>query len=207
MYVCMYVWCVCLCAHECVCVGLINSLYHEVVLRKRSTAIHPYQTSLLAGPLDCIQCLYKADIRPCWLANAGVSMGRGPQENATYGFFLTSLECLGWFGRWEVSGCTAAVLRGATSKICSKQHVTLLWSFHQTFSPCFLYESRRCIHIIVLIWTLRGRNPILAYQIDRITIWSITCQSIYVYMCVELWRERESERGRESFSAILFHGS
>ena len=35
---------------------------------------------------------------------------------------------LEWFVRWEVIGCTAAVLLGAASRICSKQHVAFLCS-------------------------------------------------------------------------------
>ena len=48
---------------------------------------------------------------------------------------------LAWFLRWKISGHIAAVLSGAASKICSKQHVTFLGSYHLTFSPCVLLVS------------------------------------------------------------------
>ena len=52
-------------------------------------------------------------------------------------YFPNSAEyiLLGWFARWVVSGCTTAVLLGASSRICSKQHATPLCSSHLAFSP------------------------------------------------------------------------
>ena len=44
---------------------------------------------------------------------------------------------LGWFVRWETSGHIAGTLLGATSRICSKQHIVFLCST-QLFSKCFV---------------------------------------------------------------------
>ena len=49
---------------------------------------------------------------------------------------------LGWFERWEAGNCSAAVLRSAASRICSKQYVALLCSSHQAFSPSISQRPR-----------------------------------------------------------------
>ena len=46
------------------------------------------------------------------------------------------------FVRWEVSGHTFVVLKGAASRICLKQHTASLYSFPQTFSPGFSLDSK-----------------------------------------------------------------
>ena len=56
-----------------------------------------------------------------------------------------------WFVRWEASGRTAAILLGASSRICSKQHPASLWSFHISFSQSISLKSKWYYHTIVLI--------------------------------------------------------
>ena len=71
------------------------------------------------------------NISLCSSTNTGESMCGNPQENFAYVFVPVSpavlFVLLGWFVRWEVSGCTAAA-----SMISSKQHTG---SF---FSKCFV---------------------------------------------------------------------
>ena len=40
--------------------------------------------------------------------------------------------------RWEVSNCTATVLWGVASMVCSEQHIVFLCSSHLPFSWCFV---------------------------------------------------------------------
>ena len=62
---------------------------------------------------------------------------------------------LGWFERWEVSGCTAAVLWHVASRTFLKQHLA--------FSPCILLAPRWCIHTVVPTQLQFGRNSFLFY--------------------------------------------
>ena len=50
---------------------------------------------------------------------------------------------LGWFTRLEISGHTIAALLDATLRICLKQHIAFLSSFHLVFSSCFI-----CIRMV-----------------------------------------------------------
>ena len=80
---------------------------------------------------------------------------------------------LEWFLRWEVSSQTPAVLYGVASRICSKQHVASLFSFHQAFSLCVSLTPTWCIHTVVLTQhSLEKSRFILSdwsdfYHIDR----------------------------------------
>ena len=76
---------------------------------------------------------------------------------------LAYLICLRWFARWEVVGCTAAVLWGFASSICAKQQTAFMCSSHLAFSPCNSLGSRWCIHIIILTQPQLGKNPALFY--------------------------------------------
>ena len=51
---------------------------------------HLYQLSLLAGRLDSIQCLHRADISLYLSTSIGTSMCRGPLENIASVFMLAS---------------------------------------------------------------------------------------------------------------------
>ena len=88
----------------------------------------------------------------CWLANTGVFMCRSPYENMQALF-----NSLAWLARWEDSGCTAALLQSAASRICSKQHVTSLCSSRSDFSSGVLLKSRWCNHAVVLTRLQNGR--------------------------------------------------
>ena len=81
-----------------------------------SLIIHPYYPSLLADPLDCIQCLHRGDVSLRWLANTDLSMCSSPWENIVYEFVLTStaavpsMSCSSWLifeivGKWPYSCC------------------------------------------------------------------------------------------------------
>ena len=85
-------------------------------------------------------------------------------------YFSSSVQhvfvLLEWFVRWEISGRTAAVLWGAASRICSKQHVTFLCCSHQFFSPCVSLACRRCIHAVVPMQPqLKGHKRVLKISI------------------------------------------
>ena len=86
------------------------------------------------------------------------------------------LFLLGLFLRWEAGSYTSAILWGIASRICSKQHATVLCSSYQAFSQCVLLAFMWCIHILVLTQLQLRRNPILFYWIDQISIWSVTSQ-------------------------------
>ena len=55
------------------------------------------------------------------------------------------LVYLGWFVKRKGSGHSVAVLRGAGSKIYSKQHAPFSYSSHLAFSPSILSPSRETI--------------------------------------------------------------
>ena len=120
-------------------------------------------------------------------------IGQIPEENVAYEIMLiswsvpgiSSFVLFGWFVRWEVSGCTAAVLWGVTSRICEKQHILFSCSSHPAFSLSILLMLRRWIHAEVLIQPQLVRNPILFYQKDQTSIWSISCQQQFMFfLCV-----------------------
>ena len=79
--------------------------------------ILPCHRSHSEGPSNSIHCPHKAYVSSCWSANTSASGYKDPWKNVTYEFTLPSpamsshLVCLGWFLRWEVSGCVAAVLQ------------------------------------------------------------------------------------------------
>ena len=94
-----------------------------------SLSIRPYHPSLLAGPLNYIQCPYKPDLSLCWSANANEFIEH-PLWVCPYfscSVPLVSSVLLGWLVRWEVSGCTDAVLLSVAFRIYSKQHVAFCW--------------------------------------------------------------------------------
>ena len=55
---------------------------------------------------------------------------------------------LRWLVRWEVSGHTAAVLKRAASRICSKQLAASSRCSHFAFSPSV--SIKWCYHTVVL---------------------------------------------------------
>ena len=79
----------------------------------------------------------------------------------------------GWFVRSGADSHTAAILWGIAPKIYTKQLTAFLCSSHQAFSLCVLLAFRWCIHIVVWTQQQLGRNPVLFYQINQISIWLI----------------------------------
>ena len=75
-----------------------------------------------------------------------------------------------------VSGGTAAVLWGATSRICSKWHTAFLCSSHLAFSPSVSLASCWCNHTVLLMHLQVGRIPVLFDRIVLISIKLITGQ-------------------------------
>ena len=62
----------------------------------------------------------------------------------------------------DISSHTVAILWGAASRICSKQHAAYFCSFHLGFSPCFFFfETKWCIHPQVMTQLQVGRIPVL----------------------------------------------
>ena len=100
----------------------------------------PYHSLLLAGPLDRIQCSWRAD--ECkslldgwhWCVNMYKSF-----KYITYEFLFTCPACLRIQLGWEVSGYTAAILRSAASSVCSEKHVAFLCCSQLAFFPCFIW--------------------------------------------------------------------
>ena len=110
---------------------------------------YSYQQSLFLSSLDGTHCSQIADECKCsligllWCVHEGEIMEE---------WYLWTCSCFsskaqhvliilfGWFIRWEVSGCTAVVLRGVTSRICSTQHAASLYSSHQAFSPSISFD-------------------------------------------------------------------
>ena len=72
--------------------------------------------------------------------------------------------------RWEVSGRTAAVLCGVSSRISSRQHVAFLSCSHLAFSLRVLLVFMWCIHVVVNTQLRLGRNSVLSYRIDQTSI-------------------------------------
>ena len=60
----------------------------------------------------------------------------------------------------------------ASSRISSRQCAAFLCRSHLAFSQCVLLVYIWCIHPVVWIELQIGRNPVLFYRIDQISIWS-----------------------------------
>ena len=78
----------------------------------------------------------------------------------------------------EIGGSsrTEVVFWDAASRICSKQHLAFLSSFHPSFSPCVSFAPKECIYTVVVTQPRLRRNLVLSYQRDQISIWSIAYQ-------------------------------
>ena len=98
--------------------SLSSHLTLLVIALGRSSRQHPVSTQLM-------------NVSSCWSANAGMSL-----DKCHLWIYLHFTSCvqhvlsvlLWWFGWWEVSGHTAAVLLGAAFRIFSEQHVASLCS-------------------------------------------------------------------------------
>ena len=112
----------------------------------------------------------------CSLAYTCVSMSRSPLLMSPSLLFLLCWACFVLFLRLKVSDHTIAVLWDTASKICSKQHTTSLYCSNIGFSLGTFSNYKVYHHTIVPPKLHPGRIPILFYQRDQITIWSLTCQ-------------------------------
>ena len=111
------------------------------------------------------------DINICWSTNTGVSMHKKIHWRMFFEYVLNFpavphvwLILLGWFARREVSGCTAAVLWSASSRICLKQLTASLCSSHLVFSPSLSSKSRWCDHTVVVTRLQLGRIPVFNHK-------------------------------------------
>ena len=118
-------------------------------------------------------------INASWSVNSGVSIWECRSRVCPYfssGTLHVLFVLLAWFLRWEVSDYTVAILRGVASWGCSKKHVPFLYSSHLAFSPSVALASWWCIHTVALIPPQLGRNHVLSYLGDQVSIWLLTCQ-------------------------------
>ena len=93
----------------------------------------------------------------------------------------TCFDCLTWMvyemgGKWPYSCC----LMECSFKDLFKTALSILVWFPSSFFFFSLQsvslEYKRCNHAVVLIRLQLGRIPVLFYQINQISRWSITCQ-------------------------------
>ena len=105
-----------------------------------SIHIHPYRSSLLVGPLDCIRCQTRAGV--CMYIRMFLLFGQHwcvhvlesieKRHLSVRSNFSSSAQhvlfALLGLVRWEASGRTAAVLWRTFSRICSKQRVAFSYS-------------------------------------------------------------------------------
>ena len=79
-----------------------------------------------------------------WSANIGESLCRSSLEFSSAQHFFFPI--LGWFIRWEISGCTAAIMWLALSRICSKQRITFLFCSHLNFFSIYFVRIQE-VHL------------------------------------------------------------
>ena len=128
----------------------------------------------------------------CSSANTGVTMLKNPW-NIAYEFNITSpailsmLAHLRWFVKWELIGCTATVIWGAASRICSKYYAASIYASHPT-SICFIIVQVVKIYSSTHLTNL-GKISVF-YLRDQISTWSITCSCFnfaYVDITFSRW--------------------
>ena len=84
---------------------------------------------------------------------------------------MPHISCFSYLdGLWDRKQVAGKMLDVA-SGIFSKQHIAFLCSSHLPFSPYIVLMFMWCIHTVIL--TQLGRNPILIYWRDQISIWLI----------------------------------
>ena len=115
---------------------VFQSMMRNLFLQTPSTAwislIRSYHLSLSVITLGNSSSQHPVLSQSFYLsANTGTSVSWSCWENVAFDFILTSLNCaqhflLGWFVKWEVNSHTATVLSGAVSRICSKEHASLV---------------------------------------------------------------------------------
>ena len=114
-----------------------------------------------------VPSVYIMNLSFYWSVNIGESIGERYSRVHPY-FFRRAQDVLPVLlrviVRWEVSGCTTAVLLDFTSSICSKQHAASFCSSHLAFSPSASLKTKWCNSILVLTQILLERIPVLFYQ-------------------------------------------
>ena len=124
--------------------------------------IRSYHPLLLEGPLDGISCLHRADTCKSLLVSKYWCIPVQESIREHYLYIHPYFTCralfifLGWFVRWEVSGCTYALLLDAASRIYLKQHLAFL-SCSYFLPPSVSLEIRWCICTVVLTQPQLGR--------------------------------------------------
>ena len=115
----------------------------------------------------------------CWSPKTDVFICRNSLEKSHITSSLHTQQCLAcfvcltWFVWWELSGHRAIVVLGAASRIFFKTACSIL----ESFSSSVLFSNISwCNHTDVLSWQWLGWFPVLYYQQDQISLWSITCQ-------------------------------
>ena len=137
------------------------------------TLTHPSLSIItLAGSLDSLQCLHWTDecksllFGQHWCVHELESKGEHCLWVRLY--FLGSglhilLILLAYFARWEVSSHTTTV-----SRICSKQYVIFLCSFHLAFSPGISLKLNSCGYTVVLTQLELGRISVTMVLMYRL---------------------------------------
>ena len=140
-------------------------------------AIRPYCPSLLAGPLDGIQCSHRVYV---WIFTDLLALVcRSPYANIPYEFAFTSAACLvllwmvfemwvKWPYRCCFVGCYCQDLFQTTHSV--------LVLFPSSFFSMRFVVSRCCIQTVILTRSQFGRNPILFHRRDIVSIWSTIYQ-------------------------------
>ena len=85
--------------------------------------------------------------------------------------YLTWMVCEMW-GKWLYKFLFVGYCFQDLMEIAHR----ILVLFPSNFFSCISYESRWCIHTVVLTQPWLGRNLISFYQGDQISIWLTTCQ-------------------------------
>ena len=125
---------------------------------------HPSLLSFASGWSSRLHLVsvHRADVSLYWSAKIGTSMYKCPKKNIAYEFVLVFFPAVG----------RAAVALWSVAS--SAQHYCVVTIY--PFSLCILLASMWCIHTVVWTQLQFGRNPVLFYRIDQISIRSITGQ-------------------------------
>ena len=126
-----------------------------------------------------------------WSANTGVSMCWSSWGNFAHEFVLTSpavphvfFVFLVEFVRWKVSGQTAVVSWGASSRICSKWHIAFICSSHLASSLHISLVSKWCIDSLEEIQIYLIRFDFYMINTLSITVCTLT-RHIWTFLSID----------------------
>ena len=133
---------------------------------------HSSASSIASGKYeDCIPCPHRADCKSLlvdkhWRVHKKMSLKSSP---------LLLQQVMFWIITWIIYDRRQVLIQLLFSVVLlpvfvQKKHLVLSNSY-LCFSLCILLASMWYTHTIVL-----GRKPFLFYQIDQISIWSMTCK-------------------------------